>query len=55
MPPPFSKNKRSKKPVSKQAGFNIFLALLIPEDGGDIFPRNVGWLSTDYMVLYPKK
>jgi hypothetical protein len=22
------------------------------EDGGDMFLRNVGWLSTDYTVLY---
>jgi hypothetical protein len=30
-----------------------FLALLIfdPEDGGDMFFRNVGWLSTDYTAL----
>jgi hypothetical protein len=26
-----------------------------PEDGGDIFFQNVGWLSTDYMALYPRK
>jgi hypothetical protein len=25
------------------------------EDGGDMFLRNVGWLSTDYMSLYPKR
>jgi hypothetical protein len=24
-----------------------------PEDGGDIFPQNVSWLSTDCMALYP--
>jgi hypothetical protein len=23
------------------------------EEGGDIFLRNVGWLSTDYTALYP--
>jgi hypothetical protein len=27
--------------------------LLDPEDGADLFPRNVGWLSRDYAVLYP--
>jgi hypothetical protein len=26
-----------------------------PEDGGDIFLRNVGWLSTDYIALYPSR
>jgi hypothetical protein len=25
-----------------------------PEDGGGILLRNVGQLSTDYMVLYPR-
>jgi hypothetical protein len=26
-----------------------------PEDGGDMFLRNVGWLSTDYTALYPRR
>jgi hypothetical protein len=26
-----------------------------PEDGGDIFLRNVGYLSTDYAALYPNR
>jgi hypothetical protein len=26
-----------------------------PEDGGDMFLRDVGWLSTDYMALYPRR
>jgi hypothetical protein len=25
-----------------------------PEDGGDIFLRNIGWLSIDYTTLYPR-
>jgi hypothetical protein len=25
------------------------------EDGGDMFLRNVPWLSTDYMALYPRR
>jgi hypothetical protein len=33
----------------------ILLRLFDPEDGGDMFLRNVGWLSTDYMTLYPRK
>jgi hypothetical protein len=31
------------------------LGLFYPEDGGDIFFRNIGWLSTDYTVLYLRK
>jgi hypothetical protein len=32
-----------------------FLGLLFrPEDGGDMFPRNVVWLSQDYMVFIPE-
>jgi hypothetical protein len=30
----------------------ILLVLLPPEDGGDMFLRNAGWLSTDYTALY---
>jgi hypothetical protein len=26
-----------------------------PENGGDMFLRNVGWLSTDYTALYPRR
>jgi hypothetical protein len=25
------------------------------EDGGDMFLRNVGWLSMDYTALYPRR
>jgi hypothetical protein len=25
------------------------------EDGGDMFLRNVGWLSPDYTTLYPRR
>jgi hypothetical protein len=25
-----------------------------PENGGSMFFRNVGWLSTDYSALYPR-
>jgi hypothetical protein len=31
----------------------IFLGLFDPDDGGDMFLRNVAWLSTDYTALYP--
>jgi hypothetical protein len=26
-----------------------------PEDGGEMFLRNAGWLSADYMTLYPRR
>jgi hypothetical protein len=26
-----------------------------PEDGGDIFLLNVGWLATDYTASYPRR
>jgi hypothetical protein len=26
-----------------------------PENGGDMFLRNVGWLLTDYTTLYPRR
>jgi hypothetical protein len=36
------------------AGF--LLALIFDlEDGDNMFPRNVGWLSRDYTALYPRK
>jgi hypothetical protein len=35
-----------------QSGFLLGF-FLDPEDGGDIFLQNVGWLSTDYTALCP--
>jgi hypothetical protein len=34
-----------------------FLRVLFfdPEDVGEIFLQNVGWLSTDYTALYPRR
>jgi hypothetical protein len=34
-----------------------FVAWLIFDykDGDDIFLRNIGWLSTDYTALYPRR
>jgi hypothetical protein len=35
---------------------HLFLGLVFdPEDGGDMFFRNIGSLSADYAVLYPKR
>jgi hypothetical protein len=32
----------------------VLLSLFDSEDGGSMFLRNVDWLSTDFMVLYPR-
>jgi hypothetical protein len=58
-----SKNKPSKKPAWNRycSAYYLFhstflLALFFnPEDGDDMFLQNVGWLSTAYMVLYPRR
>jgi hypothetical protein len=26
-----------------------------PDDGDNMFLRNIGWHSTDYMALYPRR
>jgi hypothetical protein len=36
------------------AGFLLGL-LVDPDDGGDVFLRNVGWLSTGYIAFYPRR
>jgi hypothetical protein len=36
------------------AGF-LFGLFFDPEDWDDMFLRNVGWLSTDYMAVYPRR
>jgi hypothetical protein len=35
---------------------DFLLRLLFdPEDGGDVCLREVGWLSTDYTTLHPRR
>jgi hypothetical protein len=36
------------------AGFLLGL-LYSPEDEGNMFLQNIGWLSMDYMALYPRR
>jgi hypothetical protein len=45
-----SRNSRVLLATCLHAGF-----LFDPEDGGDISPRNVRWLSKDYTGLYPRR
>jgi hypothetical protein len=45
----FSKNQQGSR---WQASLKLFLR---HEDGGDMFPRNVGYNSTDYMASYPRR
>jgi hypothetical protein len=55
LPSSGSKYKPSKKSawkVARSAGFLLCLSLN-PEDGGDMFFRNVCLLSADYTALYP--
>jgi hypothetical protein len=33
----------------------LLIIFFHPEDGGDMLLRNVGWLSTDYTALYPRR
>jgi hypothetical protein len=49
------KSKPGKKPVAELRLLPAFVGTLLfdPEDGGDIFVRNV-WLSPNYTALPPK-
>jgi hypothetical protein len=33
----------------------ILLSLFDPKDGADMFLQNIGWLSTDYTMLHPRR
>jgi hypothetical protein len=48
----------SKEPACKQVTFTLVsfsVYFFYCEDGGDMFLRNVGWHSTDYTALYPRR
>jgi hypothetical protein len=48
----------SGQPIARlDTGFHagILLGLFDPEDGGDMFLRNFGWLLMDYIALYPRR
>jgi hypothetical protein len=41
--------------MKQAANQSLFGLLSNPEDGGDIFLRNVDWLSTDCTALYSER
>jgi hypothetical protein len=52
-------NKRQASKIARSACqllSRLFLDLFfVPEDGGGMFLRNVGWLSANYTALYPRR
>jgi hypothetical protein len=34
---------------------DFFGLIFKPEDGSDMFLRNIGWFATDYKALYPRR
>jgi hypothetical protein len=51
---PVKLNKRLLPCCLLHASFSLGL-LSDPDDGGDMFLRNVGWLSPHYTALYPRR
>jgi hypothetical protein len=55
------RNKLGKKPTSKQGAATCLFAgscwnyFFDPEDGGDMFLKNLGCNSTDYTVSHPRR
>jgi hypothetical protein len=41
--------------ISRARNQREICKLFDPEDGGDTFPRNVCWFSTDYTASYPRR
>jgi hypothetical protein len=52
-PPSSGSYKLRKKPAWKLVASRAGL-FYDSEDGGDMFLRNIGWLSSGYMVFYPR-
>jgi hypothetical protein len=52
-----SYNLHLRATKQNKAGSKAYLLGLFfdPEDGGDMFLRNVGWLSIDNTALYPRR
>jgi hypothetical protein len=49
---PAGRHMKRQEPASKQVAEIIFFD---PEDGGDMFLRNVGCNSTDYTASHPRR
>jgi hypothetical protein len=47
----------AQEPAIKPPAYLLVLAEIFfdPEDGGDMFLRNVGCISTDYTALHPRR
>jgi hypothetical protein len=43
------------KRIARRTLLVSFLDLFFDLEGGDIFLRNVSWLSTDYMAVCPRR
>jgi hypothetical protein len=50
----FSRSNKPSKKIVTCFHDRILLGLFDPEDGGDMFLRNDGWLSTGHIALYPR-
>jgi hypothetical protein len=48
-----SKNKPRK--IQREAGSKQVVLFFDPEDGGEIFMRDIRCFSTGYTVIYPRK
>jgi hypothetical protein len=46
--------KISRRRNQRESRWQVELCFY-PEDGGDMFLRNVSWLSTDYTASYPRR
>jgi hypothetical protein len=49
----YAKQEASMKQVASRLCWFLAWLTFRPEDGSDVFLRTVGWLSTNYMTLYP--